>query len=89
MYLNWLFFPFFCNVRLSLLRKYCKILPTYRQERLALSKGRKEVTKMSNSDLILYFVNKYITEREKNIILQQQLQHTKQISDEKKVKANE
>jgi len=38
--------------------------------------------------LILHFVDKYITEKEKNIILQQQLEHQKQMQDEKKVKTD-
>lgn len=52
----------------------------------ALSKGRKGGLYLTNGDLILYFVSKYIEEREKNIILQQQLEHQKQVLDEKTVK---
>lgn len=33
---------------------------------------------LNTSDLILHFVDKYITEREKNIILQQKLEQQKQ-----------
>ena len=40
---------------------------------------------MNHCDLILNLVDKYIAEKEKNIILQQQLQ---QIQDEKQVKTN-
>ncbi len=41
---------------------------------------------MNNCDLILHFVDKYIVEREKNIILQQQLEQ--QMQNEKQVKTN-
>ncbi|MCI8470571.1 MAG: hypothetical protein HFJ35_03655 [Clostridia bacterium] len=44
---------------------------------------------MTNSDLILHFANKYITEREKNIILKQQLEQLKQqMQDSIKVKTD-
>ncbi|MCI8760738.1 MAG: hypothetical protein HFJ34_06490 [Clostridia bacterium] len=44
---------------------------------------------MTNSDLILHFVNKYISEREKNIILKQQLEQLKQqMQDSIKVKTD-
>ncbi|MCI9015856.1 MAG: hypothetical protein HFJ53_01640 [Clostridia bacterium] len=43
---------------------------------------------MNNCDLILHFVDKYILEKEKNIMLQQQLEQHKQISDDKEVKTN-
>ena len=44
---------------------------------------------LNTSDLILHFANKYIAEREKNIILQQQLeQQHKQMQDDNKVKTN-
>ena len=42
---------------------------------------------MNHCDLILSLVDKYIAEREKNIILQQQLQK-RQDRDEKQVKTN-
>jgi len=38
--------------------------------------------------LILHFVDKYIAEKEKNIILQQQLEHQKQMQDDQKVKTD-
>lgn len=41
---------------------------------------------MNHCDLILNLVDKYIAEKEKNIILQQQLQQ--QIQDKKQVKTN-
>ena len=41
---------------------------------------------MNNCDLILCFVDKYIAEREKNIILEQKLQQQKQ--NEKQVKTD-
>lgn len=75
-------------VRLFLFCKYCIICLTYANERLALSKGRKGGLNLTNSDLILHFVNKYIAEREKNIILQQQLKQQEQMQDEKTVKTN-
>ena len=53
-------------------------------ERLALSKGRKGGLKLNNCDLILHFVDKYIAEKEKNIILQQQLEQQRQMQDDKK-----
>lgn len=40
---------------------------------------------MNHCELILNLVDKYIAEREKNIILQQQLQHQQ---EEKQVKTN-
>lgn len=44
---------------------------------------------LNTSDLILHFADKYISEREKNIKLQQQLeQQHKQMQDENKVKTN-
>ena len=43
---------------------------------------------MNHCDLILNFVDKYITEKEKNIILQQQLKQHQQEKDEKQVKTN-
>ena len=44
---------------------------------------------LNNCDLILHFVDKYIIEREKNIMLQQKLELQKQQSqDENKVKTN-
>lgn len=70
------------------IKDYCNILSTLCSERLAFSKGRKGGLKLTNSDLILHFVNKYIAEREKNIILQQQLKQQEQMQDEKTVKTN-
>ena len=43
---------------------------------------------MNHCDLILNLVDKYITEKEKNIILQQQLKQHQQEKDEKQVKTN-
>jgi hypothetical protein len=50
---------------------------------------------LNTSDLILHFVDKYITEKEKNIILQQkldcqkqQIQQIQQMQDNNKVKTN-
>ena len=45
------------------MEKHCKILPTLRYERLALSKGRKGVTNLNNCDIILHLVEKLIAER--------------------------
>lgn len=45
---------------------------------------------LNTSDLILHFVDKYITEREKNIILQQKLEQQKQqMQYGNKVKTNQ
>lgn len=38
--------------------------------------------------LILHFVNKYIAEKEKNSILQQQLNQQKQMQDKKQLRLN-
>lgn len=67
-----------------------KILLTLRKaERLALSKGREGGLTLNNCDLILHFVDKYIAEREKNILLQQELEHQKQqMQNNNKVKTN-
>lgn len=43
---------------------------------------------MNNCDLILHFVDKYIAEKEKCIMLQQELQQQKQMKDEKQVKTD-
>lgn len=44
---------------------------------------------LNTSDLILHFVEKYIAEREKNILLQQELEHQKQqMQNDNKVKTN-
>lgn len=44
---------------------------------------------LNTSDLILHFADKYISEREKNIRLQHQLeQQHKQMQDDNKVKTN-
>lgn len=51
------------------------------QERPALSKGRKGGLTMNNCDLILHFVDKYILEKEKNIILQNKLEQQKQVQN--------
>ncbi len=43
---------------------------------------------MNNSDLILHFVDKYIAEKEKNIILQYELNQQKQMQNKNNVKTN-
>lgn len=44
---------------------------------------------LNTSDLILHFADKYIAEREKNIRLQQQLEHQhEQMQNDNKVKTN-
>ena len=43
---------------------------------------------MNNCDLVLYFVDKYIAEKEKNFVLQQQLEHQKQMQNDIQVKTN-
>ena len=45
---------------------------------------------MNNCDLILHFVDKYITEKEKekNILLQQKLEQQKQMQSKNNVKTN-
>ncbi|MBO6233727.1 MAG: hypothetical protein J6I85_02785 [Clostridia bacterium] len=43
---------------------------------------------MNNCDLILHFVEKYITEKEKNILLQQELKQQKQVQSNTNVKTN-
>ena len=44
---------------------------------------------LNTSDLILHFVEKYIAEKEKNILLQQELEHQKQqMQNDNKVKTN-
>ena len=44
---------------------------------------------LNTSDLILHFVDKYIEEREKNFLLQQQLQQKEQqVQNDNKVKTN-
>ena len=44
---------------------------------------------LNTSDLILHFVDKYIAERERNIMLQQKLeQENQQMQDDNKVKTN-
>ncbi len=44
---------------------------------------------LNTSDLILYFVDKYIKEKEKNFFLQQQVEQQKQqMQNDNKVKTN-
>ena len=50
----------------------------YAEERPALSEGRKGGLVLNNADLILHLVEQLITEREKNIRLQQEQQQQMQ-----------
>lgn len=50
----------------------------YAEERPALSEGRKEGLVLNNADLILHLVEQLITEKEKNIRLQQEQQQQMQ-----------
>ncbi len=43
---------------------------------------------MNNCDLILHFVDKYIMEKEKNIILQHELEQQKQVQNFNNVKTD-
>jgi len=60
----------------------------YAKERPALSEGRKGGLKLNHCELILHFVDKYIAEKEKNFVLQQQLEHQKQMQNDIQVKTN-
>lgn len=56
---------------------------------LAFSKKRKGGYILNTSDLILYLVDKYISEKEKNFLLQYQLeQQNNKIQDDNKIKTN-
>ena len=61
----------------------------YAEERPALSEGQKGGYFLNTADLILHFADKYIAEREKNFMLQQQLEQYQQMQNEKKTKTNE
>ena len=50
----------------------------YAEERPALSEGRKGGLVLNNADLILHLVEQLITEKEKNIRLQQEQQQQMQ-----------
>ena len=50
-------------------------------------KGGKGVMILNTSDLIMHFVDKYIEEKEKNIMLRQQLEQL-QMQENNKVKTN-
>ena len=73
---------------MNLFVKYYIIIPTFRLKRLVFSQRRKGGLILNNCDLILHFVDKYIAEREKNIILQQKLDLQKQMQNNSKVKTN-
>ena len=66
-----------------LLSKYSRISLSFSEE--ILKRGGHQ---MNHCDLILNLVDKYIEEKEKNILLQQQLQQYQQEKDEKQAKTS-